>query len=102
MRWRKIQMKRRKGFAKIVIDDREFLFNWADVEGGPILILYDEHDRKIEIQSQIWGLYPDSKEYLSKKSHTWHGKHKKGAEWAGWGKREAREMYRKYIKHISS
>lgn len=105
-------MKSRKGFGKLTIGNRKFLFNWAITLKGPTLIMYNEDDIKIEIPYEIWDKYPNSEGYTSglkiwqlngKKyyTNTWHGKHKKGPEWGGWGKREAREMYFKYIKHAS-
>ena len=95
-------MKNRKGFGKIDIDGKKFLFNWAkNLDGdGPLLVMYDEDDNKVEIPYSIWNIYPDSDEYTSGPG-TWHGKHKRGPEWGGWGKRQAREMYRKYLKFIS-
>lgn len=103
-------MKNRKGFGKININGNKFLFNWADNPDGPMLVMYDENDRKIEIPYGIWHRYPDSEEYTNGlpvlfgkyKVSTWHGKHKKGPEWGGWGKREAREMYFKYKRYTSS
>lgn len=103
-------MKKRKGFGKINIDGEKFLFNWADNPNGPLLVMYDQNDRKIEIDFEIWRQYPDSDEYHSGLPSitifnetfyikTWHGKHKRGPEWGGWGKREAREIYRKWRKH---
>jgi len=65
-----------------------------------MLIMYLSDKQKIEIPYMIWKNYPDSKEYLSEDTVTWHGSHKKGPEWAGWGKREAREMYFKYLRYI--
>jgi len=98
-------MKKRKGFATIDIDGIKFLFNWADNPDGPMLVMYNEHDAKIEMPYRIWHLYPDSDEYTvhtkrNWQGRTWHGKHKKGASWAGWGKREAREMYFKYVRAL--
>lgn len=100
-------MKSRKGFGKIDINGKKFLFNWADNPDGPMLVMYDENDCKIEIPYHIWDKYPDSEEYTSGLKNlfgdvvsTWHGKHKRGPEWGGWGKREAREMYFKYIKYV--
>jgi hypothetical protein len=89
-------MKSRKGFAKISINGEKFLFNWANNPDGPMLIMYASDSEKIEIPYTIWEKYPNSKKYDHK---TWHGKHKKGAEWGVWGKREAREMYFKYLQY---
>jgi hypothetical protein len=101
-------MKNRKGFAKININGKKFLFNWANNPEGPMLIMYASDTLKFEIPFIIWKNYPESEEYLSKYTKigkeyvppTWHGKHKKGAEWGSWGKREAREMYFKYLRYI--
>jgi hypothetical protein len=101
-------MKKRKGFAFININGNKFLFNWARTEHGPMLVLYTIHNFKIEIPYHVWERYPDSDEYtsglhvdkLGRKFETWHGKHKKGAEWGIWGKRQAREMYFKYLKYV--
>ena len=84
-------MKSRKGFCKIDINGKKFLFNWANNPDGPVLVMYDKNDRKTEIPFHIWVKYPDSEEY---------SKHKSGPEWGSWGKREAREMYFKYLKYI--
>ncbi len=89
----------RKGFGKINIDGKIFQFNWANTPDGPLLVMYDEDNKKIEIPYDIWRFYSESEEYLSRKNDVWHGKHKKGPEYGGWGKREAREMYLKYLKH---
>lgn len=86
-------MKKRKGFGKIVLDEKQFQFNWSTV---PNLILYDENDRKIVIEIEVWNNVPESEEYLKRPYRAWHGKHKKGPEYGGWGKREAREIYRKW------
>lgn len=91
-------MKKRKGYGRIFINGQTFQFNWADNPSGPTLFLYDCDNRKIEIPYSTWLAYPDSEEYSNKEFRTWHGKRKKGAEWAGWGKRETREMYFKYLK----
>ena len=101
-------MKSRKGFCKIDINGKNFLFNWANNPDGPMLVMYDKQDRKIEIPFHIWVKYPDSDEYTKGlhtlfnkyKVPTWHGKHKRGPEFGGWGKRQAREMYFKYLKYI--
>ncbi len=93
-------MKNRKGFGKLDINGKKFLFNWVNHTDGPMLIMYLSDKQKIEIPYMIWKNYPHSKEYLSKDIVTWHGSHKKGPEWAGWGKREAREMYFKYLRYI--
>jgi hypothetical protein len=101
-------MKRRKGFGKININGEIFQFNWADNPDGPMLVMYDKHDKKLELSYEFWCKYDESDEYKSKLDsitlkgnvqyfHHWHGKHKRGPEWGGWGKREAREMYRKYL-----
>lgn len=87
-------MKKRKGFGKIILDGKQFQFNWSTV---PNLVLYDEDDRKIVIESEVWNHVPDSEEYLKRPPHSvWHGKHKRGPEHGGLGKREAREIYRKW------
>jgi hypothetical protein len=93
-------MKSRKGFCKIDINGKKFLFNWANNPDGPMLVMYYKNDRKIEIPFHIWVKYPDSEEYSKRETDVWHGKHKRGPEWGCWGKREAREMYFKYLKHI--
>ena len=101
-------MKNRKGFGKININGKKFLFNWANNPDGPMLIMYASDTQKFVIPISIWDRYPDSEEYTSGlhvdkmgwKFPTWHGKHKKGPEFGGWGKREAREMYFKYLKYV--
>lgn len=100
-------MKHRGKFGQIDIDNKIFKFTWARHFNDTILVLYNEEDKKIEISYKIWSLYPDSEEYTSGlhafykyKLVTWHGKHKKGPEFAGYGKRQARELYFKYLKHI--
>jgi hypothetical protein len=101
-------MKHRKGFGKIDINGKKFLFNWAKNPNGPMLVMYDSNNRKIEIPRHVWDRYPDSDEYTSGlhvdklgwKFETWHGKHKQGPEWGVLGKRQAREMYFKYLKYI--
>ena len=96
-------MKSRKGFGKININGKHFLFNWAKNPDGAMLVMYDVNDKKMEIPCTIWKRYPDSEEYTKGQSEfwtTWHGKHKHGPECGGWGKREAREMYFKYIKYV--
>lgn len=101
-------MKSRKGFGKIDINGKKFLFNWANNPDGPMLVMYDSDGKKIEIPYHIWEKYPDSEEYTKGlntlfnkyKVPTWHGKHKRGPEFGGWGKRQAREMYFKYLKYI--
>ena len=98
-------MKNRKGFGKININGKIFQFNWARNYN---LVLYTSDNVKIVIPSDIWDRYPDSEEYTSGlhllfnkyKVPTWHGKHKRGPEWGGWGKRQAREMYFKYLKYV--
>lgn len=106
-------MKKRKGFGKINIDGEIFQFNWANNPNGPMLVMYDKHDKKLELTYEFWCKHKNSEEYNSKLEpvkmpnntihymHHWHGKHKKGSEWAGWGKREVREMYKKYLKHLN-
>ena len=98
-------MKNRKGFGKININGKIFQFNWAR---NCNLVLYTSDNVKIVIPSDIWDRYPDSDEYKAGlhdlfnkyKVPTWHGKHKRGPEWGGWGKRQAREMYFKYLKYV--
>ena len=89
-------MRKRKGFGKIILDGEEFQFTWSTV---PSLILYDKDDKKIAIDAKtVWPTVHTSKEYLKNglEHQTWHGKTKKGPEYGGWGKREAREIYRKW------
>ena len=69
-------MKSRKGFGKIDINGKKFLFNWANNPDGPMLVMYDKRDRKIEIPFHIWVKYPDSEEYRKRENDVWHGKHK--------------------------
>lgn len=58
--------------------------------------MYSEEGIRYDIYYETWCKIKDSNEYLLA-SGTWHGKHKKKkAEWAGWGKREVREAWRKY------
>lgn len=87
--------KKRKGFKFIELPDGKFQFTWADHPNGPLLIMYSAEGKRIEVSYVDWGKIKNSNEYMLTPK-TWHGKHKKGAEWAGWGKREAREAYRKY------
>lgn len=89
-------LKKRKGFALIDLDGQKFQFNWADNPDGPLLIMYDSEGKKYELSSRVWNSVETSQEYLSK-PQTWHGKHKKEASWASWGKREVREIWRKYL-----
>lgn len=97
-------MKKRKGFGKIILGDNEqFQFCWGyDSTRNIILILYDCNDKKIEIKYDIWTKIPHSKEYSDRvhnpyQSYMWNGK-KYGASpcFGGWGKAEAREMYKKW------
>lgn len=89
-------MKRRKGFGKINIEGELFQFNWATHLTGPILILYNKLNKKIEIPTSVWELIPDSDEYKTLNILNWHGKHKQGPEYGYYGKRQARELYLKY------
>jgi hypothetical protein len=96
-------MKNRKGFGKIDINGKKFLFNWARNPDGPMLVMYDANDLRFEIPYKIWNDYPNSEEYTKGQSvywPSWHGKHKNGPEWGGWGKRQAREMYFKYLRYV--
>lgn len=93
---------KRKNFGKIVLDETLFHFSWARTKRGPALILYNlDSGGKLEIPDHIWSTCPDSAEYSSKPV-TWHGKHKRGPEFGGYGKRQARELYRKYLKYVKS
>lgn len=91
--------KKRKGFGFIVIDGEQFQYNWAE---NHRLILYNIQGKKIEIPYEVWKNDNHSEIYLKTKSHgmhrTWHGKNKRGPNFAGWGKAEAAEMYRKFKK----
>jgi hypothetical protein len=90
--------KKRKGFRFIVIDGEPFQFNWTSNHD---LIMYDINQTKYTIPYEMWRTSDDSDEYKTTGlPRTWHGKHKKGACFGGWGKAEAAEMFRKYQKQL--
>lgn len=91
-------MKLRKGFGKININGQTFLFNWAKSLEGLKLVMYCKNDSKIEIPHSVWLGFNNSAEYLRRQNGVWHGKHKKGPEFGGFGKREARELYFKFLQ----
>lgn len=84
--------KKRKGFRYIELPDGRFQFSWST---NGTLILYSEDGLRIEIKSDLWWKIKNSNEY-ELNPLTWHGKRKRDACYGGWGKREVREMYRKY------
>lgn len=78
-------MKKRKGFGLINIDGKTLQFNWAKTPNGPILFIYDGNKR-LDFKPP----------YDLSEATTWHGKHKDGPEWGGYGKKQVREIYLKH------
>ena len=91
-----MSFKKRTGFGKIVMPDlKTYQFNWSS---NYDLVLYSEDGNKIVLNpfNSPFKEMPDSLEYQNS-DPTWHGKRKTGPEFAGWGKKEARELFRKYL-----